>query len=351
MKRITVFILVLMLLFSMVGCRREKEEEAFNEVYSPQSNPETNETESSIETPATEQVPEDVPDQPEDIPEQPEDVPEQPEDVPEQPEDVPEQPEVKIVPDRDYTGWEQRKSVDKNISQNSDVYFAPTTFSEILRHINGNASVLIGHAVGERTCFYKEDDWYSHTRFKIDKVLEGDITDSEITILEGFYPYETEKERYLLYDSVSPILRNDQPTLVIAYKMHSEKYGKNIYNLWYGQMPLPKDYNDYSEEYLTELLDYYRNKPGTSTKSAGKTGAEEVTLEDGQEAIIYYGPPKKELNYSNEEMLELMKEQVLVQLAVRYKVKIWPKYHVKFDKNIVLVGNQAAIAAAWSPPN
>ncbi len=51
--------------------------------------------------------------------------------------------------------------------------------------------------------------------------------------------------------------------------------------------------------------------------------------------VIYHAvlnPYKEYLNYTDEQMLELLEDQLLVQLALRYKIKIRPQDNPKLSK-------------------
>ncbi|MBQ7089587.1 MAG: hypothetical protein IJN82_00545, partial [Clostridia bacterium] len=70
-----------------------------------------------------------------------------------------------------------------------------------------------------------------------------------------------------------------------------------------------------------ELLDYYRGAQYKSEENKGPT-----TTEDGE--VIYHfswNPYEEYENYTDEQMMELLEDQLLVQLALRYKIKIWPQ--------------------------
>ncbi len=188
-----------------------------------------------------------------------------------------------------------------------------------------NCSVIAGRAFGTRTANPRV-----LTQFSVEKVYAGPDVPDQITVGESFgvYTNKENNEPYILslgYDK-TPLV-NDQPTLLFVFP-HSED--KDLYLTALLTIPLPEDHQDYDEEYLTELLDYFRGD-----RSAYKYP--ELTIKDviieGRPIPTEYGGvywPTREI--SDEALLEEMNDHILLRLATDYKIKIWPFDHAQYPE-------------------
>ena len=235
----------------------------------------------------------------------------------------------KIMDIEDYMDWTIKK---RYPDPHSYVLTIPEKYSRLERFLERN--VVIGRAFGKRVC----SSGSTFTQFEIVEVLNGDLTQGVITILEAYAPDESTKTIDMYFEST--MLLNDQLVLLILGNEFSGGHSGSYYMPDYHQIQLPEDYKAYDDAYRTELFDYFRYKPGTRKQRAdGKTGIEKVTTETGT-VIYYYGGDEKELNYTDEEMAEKLSECILYRLADRYKIKIWPGDHVRFEGRLSPYGNK-----------
>ncbi len=200
----------------------------------------------------------------------------------------------------------------------------PQTFEEFsarLEKING--SIIAGRAFGTR-----RKDPAILTEFSVEKVYAGPDVPDRITVEEGLGIYtDPSGQPYLMSFGYEEFpLINDQPTLLFVFP-HSTK--KDLYVATLLTLPLPDDHQKYDEEYLTELLDYFRGD-----RSAYKYSKLTITetIIDGNPVPTGYGGvywPKQEI--SDEALLEQMNDHILLRLATDYKIKIWPFDHAQYS--------------------
>ncbi|MBQ6823036.1 MAG: hypothetical protein IJP27_00140 [Clostridia bacterium] len=197
-------------------------------------------------------------------------------------------------------------------------------------------TVIIGRAFGERTCVLKKSGTgRTYTQLKVEEVLNGELDQEIITISSSYCPRESEDGNTLWMDFQASILPDDQPVLLVL----QNKNASGTYHLNYFHTVLPEDYKDYNDAYISELYDYYRRKPGTyKTREDGKTGIETENTPNGT-VIHYYGGQEKEQTWSDEELEKLLSDNVLYQFAIRYKIKIWPAMHVRFEGTLTPNGS------------
>lgn len=208
----------------------------------------------------------------------------------------------------------------------------PKTTDGIMADIGENGLILSGQAVGNRISYKNKNGKYrSLMQFKVDHVFYGDMQAGE-TITVADVPIllldENDKPYY-----ISPnhrILQNGEYVLLL---LSSEKEDNGAYKLAYPYLTVGKDCADWSEESLTQLLDYYRGDPSTYKELGEYTEIQEAYDENGN---LYYKEkhrdayvwPKKDL--SNEAMIEELKDNLLIRLASEYKIKIWPELHINY---------------------
>ena len=194
-------------------------------------------------------------------------------------------------------------------------------FSNYLKKVNG--SVIAGRAFGTRTANPR-----ILTQFSVEKVYAGPDVPDQITVSESFgvYTNKENNEPYIVrfgYDDEP--LANDQPMLLFVVPHSTEK---DLYATVLLTIPLPEDHQNYDEEYLTELLDYFRGDR-TAYKYPELT-VTEITV-DGSPFYIGKGGhywPTREI--SDEALLEEMNDHILLRLATDYKIKIWPAGHREY---------------------
>ncbi len=202
-------------------------------------------------------------------------------------------------PDQDFSPWESFY-VDNTDAMIIDKY------PDLMRQIGEDGLIVAARAYGERIGHIWSK--YTTTKMRIEKVFYGKAPSKKIQVQEGYTPVMDYGKRYIVYTSHGSRLRDNQLVLLFLCKSES----KETYHIAYYHFPLQKGYQDYSEEYLTELLDYYRG--------------DRNQYRQGYQATYW---PKKDL--SNEEMLEELSDNILVQVAANHKVCLWPVGHIKYQ--------------------
>ena len=212
------------------------------------------------------------------------------------------------------------------------------TFPFIMNRIEENGGFIVsGRACGKRIgvdprahemTVYEDPSAYTLTEFEIEKVFYGEPTSKSIVVREGYCPVVTHNVYQIEYTSDYSGLKNDQTVLLFLIPD-----GKGHYKPTYYQFPLQEDYAEYSEDYLTEMLDYYRGKESVYKYNEKPLYAGQVELENGESAVVATGFstrwPKSDL--TNQEMLEKFSDNILIQVAARYKIKLWPTGHIKYE--------------------
>jgi len=164
-------------------------------------------------------------------------------------------------------------------------------------------------------------DERTYVPINLNEVFAGEIEKKELLISRAFHMESDENGDYftgLTTDiTLDTLLLPEEQRLYILEE--SEREG-GIYRCCINPIVLPEDYQDFDEEYVSELLDYYRGKQyKKENKGPTKT-------EDGE--VIYHfswNPYEEYENYTDEQMLELLEDHLLVQIALRYKIKIRPQ--------------------------
>ena len=201
----------------------------------------------------------------------------------------------------------------------------PQNFEEFSSRLKeSNCSIIAGRAFGTRKM-----DPAIITEFSVEKVYAGPDVPDRITVEEDLGIYtDSNGQPYLMslgYEEY-PLL-NDQPTLLFVCP-HPEE--KDLYLTALLTIPLPEDHQNYDEEYLTELLDYFRGDR-TAYKYPELT-VKDIIIE-GRPIPTGYGGvywPTREI--SDEALLEEMHDHILLRLATDYKIKIWPFDHAQYPE-------------------
>ena len=214
------------------------------------------------------------------------------------------------------------------------VNVAPKTVEEIMERIGPNGLIVSGYAIGERIGVEKnETSFYTKTQFKVDHVFYGEAVSGEsITIMEDYILKANEKEVFIYrIGRTNSFLRNEEYVLLLLTPTGSSYPG--MYTPARFAMPVAEDCDEWSEDYLDSLLDFFRGDP--ATYAYGEDGARSFTVKnaDGTEReVIYYQPGKRwpQREISNEALIEEMQDNLLVYLATEFKIKIWPTEHVNY---------------------
>lgn len=205
-------------------------------------------------------------------------------------------------PDQDFSKWESFYDAGNTDQMIIDKY------PDFMRHIGEDGLIVAARAYGERIGYIWSK--YTWTKVRIEKVFYGTTPSNEIRVQEGYTPVMEYGKRYIVYASNCSRLRDDRLILLFLRKSTSKK----DYYMAYYHFPLQEGYQDYSEEYLTELLDFYRG--------------DRKKYRVGYQATYW---PKKDL--SNEEMLEELSDNILVQVAANHKVCLRPVGHIKYQQS------------------
>ncbi|MBQ7089533.1 MAG: hypothetical protein IJN82_00270, partial [Clostridia bacterium] len=92
-------------------------------------------------------------------------------------------------------------------------------------------------------------------------------------------------------------------------------------------LPVSEDCDEWNEEYLDSLLDYFRGD--TSTYRYPK----DTVLTHNGYPVIVEAPDWPQRDISNEDLLEEMQDNLLIYLATELKIKIWPADHINYNGN------------------
>lgn len=204
------------------------------------------------------------------------------------------------------------------------------TVSELLERAGEDLIVVTGRAYGNREGIYKSFNYfYTRTLFEIDKVFAGNVTpNTTITINEGYVMRSdgTDTFLYCLNPYTHSYLKNGEYVLMLLRPSpYPEIEG---YITSHNQIPIGEDCDEWSEEYLTRMLDFFRGDSSTFRvkKAYVDTAANGLP--------IYVEPPKwQPREISNEDLIAEMKENLLIYLATELKIKIWPTSHVNYEEN------------------
>ena len=187
------------------------------------------------------------------------------------------------------------------------------TYETVMDSIGEDGLIVVGSAFGQREGqLIRTHIPTTKTQFKIEKVIYGTAPGDTVTVMEHYFPDftddNTQGEPCICLEMPYSFLKNNNRVLLFLKKDPAEE---NLYNQVYYCLPVPKNYTEYSEEGLNSLLDYYRGE-----ESAYKKG---------------YAKRWPQVTRSNDEVLEEQTDNVLVQLAVNQKILIWPDGHANFE--------------------
>ena len=239
-------------------------------------------------------------------------------------------------------------------------YLDPSSinYSGLMKRLGEDGVIVVGKAQGERRSYQEktkyeysnhEFDAYTITEFKVEKVIYGSVEAKTIQIREEYGPVIEKDCVYLQYPVVHMTQLIDGETVLMFLK---KKKNADWYTSVYTQYPLGPDYADYSEEKLTELLDYYRGKD--HVYRYGKDPFPVGMTEQNGETVVVATPftrrwPKSE--QSNEEIVEWLSENIVVQLAAKHHIIVWPDGHVNEPKHTLPREAQEAYRAQSDQDN
>ena len=220
------------------------------------------------------------------------------------------------------------------------------TESDLMKRLQDGGVLVAGYATGLREGHTKGT--YTLTNFIVEKVYYGSCS-SSIKVEESFVVKSENGCNYVDYFGLDySMLKNNQPVLLCLAKTKKE----GVYWPVYFEIPLPADYQSYDETYLTAFLDFYRGKRSVYEYSEQRVEKITKSNPDGTVSDVYieYGGnywPEREI--SNEALIEEMSEHILVRLVTEYQIKIWPYGHKEYAAN-GLPENAAGLKILSYPP-
>jgi len=216
-----------------------------------------------------------------------------------------------------------------SVEDTADYVSPPETFDEALRRVDYNNGVVVsGYASGIRQS--NTTTLTTYTDFVVEKVYFGTLDTSNIQVQEPYALFSDENgQSYIRYrEPMYSCLANDQK--VFLFLALSDN-GVSFYPIIY-EIPLPADYMDYNEEYLTEFFDFYRGNRNTYKFPEPIPPEKQIqTLPDGTQQITYITKggnywPTREL--SNDVLAqELKKNNMLIRIVTEYNIRVWPIGH------------------------
>lgn len=230
-------------------------------------------------------------------------------------------------------------------NENAELRPFPETLEEMLDRLGENGSIAAGYPAGTRESY--SDQIATLTDFAVEKVYWGAELPAQIKVKEK-YALRTDSAGKMYieergYDSSR--LANDQAALLFLMPSTGEE---GVYQLCFVFIPLPDDYQSYDDAYLTEFLDYFRG-----VRSVYEYPEQVIVPTEMHGSLInveYGGTYWPEQNITNEALLEQMKDHLLIQLATEFKLKLWPYGHGQYAANDLPTDNVACFRELSYPP-
>ena len=217
----------------------------------------------------------------------------------------------------------------------SDYKSPPETFDEALRRVEcDNGAVVSGYASGIRQS--NTTTLTTYTDFVVEKVYFGTLGTSNIQVQEPYALFSDENGQSYIRERGPQYTRlaNDQKVFLFLILSDDDV---SYFPITY-EIPLPADYMNYNEEYLTEFFDFYRgNRSVYQYPEPTPYEKQTVILPDGTPQITYVGYggnywPTREL--SNDVLAQELKENnMMIRIITEYNIKIWPHGHIEYHAN------------------
>jgi len=228
-------------------------------------------------------------------------------------------------------------NLDSRISSNfSYMDISPQTAEEIMNAVGTTGLIVTGYAYGTRVNAGLEETKTicTKTKFLIDHVFYGDALAGETIIIgEDYELRNNDNDEVFLYSisrNYSFLQDNEYVLLVLeAYPEISDCYFPTQ-----RALPIGEDCTEWSESYMTSLLDYFRGDKSVYAHPEDYSYTKTFQFKNGktEELPVYVTAqiwPQK--NLSDAEMIAEMQDNLLVYLASEYKIKIWPTEHVNYS--------------------
>ena len=214
-----------------------------------------------------------------------------------------------------------------------------TSYSSFMEKFGDDGWIVIGRAAGPRegriAYFQYEyesgtsvmEEGRTFTDFYVEETLFGTPLEGRIRIQENYqYCFSRHKGRdnhLLELKEFDFALSNDYRILLFIKK--SKHF--DCYEIFGGSggLPLTDDYKDYDEDYLNHLGAYLNEDPEEYNESL---------MEDLNNSSYYQLYKRTEnLGRDPKEALEANKDDLLVALAQKYRIKIWPLDSKVYQQN------------------
>ncbi|MBQ3083879.1 MAG: hypothetical protein IJC46_00305 [Clostridia bacterium] len=215
----------------------------------------------------------------------------------------------------------------------------PAPFSEYFKSLGSDGLIVAGYATGLRESrrtrpLYKQENTngfmpeyeYTATQLHITDVYYGTPHSDTVFVKEG-YSLEVDKENRAIYyvrgDSHDWVLKNgEQMLFLLRWDPKAKLYTKVHQNI-----PLMPDYRNYTEAYLSSVLDFYRGK---LSEYSYLSKADDAILKAADPHRIQKTAPSifwPERKISDEDLMKEMNDHIIITLATRYRIAIWPYGH------------------------
>ena len=210
---------------------------------------------------------------------------------------------------------------------------SPKTVTEIINAVVPNGLIVTGRAYGTRVSYDDGINSGTKTNFLIDHVFYGDVlSGNTVTVSEGYVLRTDGEETFIdcLSNNYS-YLQNDEYVLLL---LMPSTILEGCYTPAQFALPIGEDCTEWSESYMTSLLDYFRGDKSVYAHPEDYSYTKTFQFKNGktEEMPVYVIAqiwPQK--NLSDAEMIAEMQDNLLVYLASEYKIKIWPTEHVNYS--------------------
>lgn len=238
--------------------------------------------------------------------------------------------------------WEKLEKTWKQLNSPHIVY-PDHTFTKLMSDIRDDGLVVAGYIEGKQEEYRPVEmappgTSYVVSEFTVTDVYHGKKVE-KIRIREPYIIMETEQgtQSVGISDGDQNIVPGRQMLVFLK-----KNRGTDTYSRVFHPMYLTEDYRDYSESYLTELLNYYRGDPSAYPADSVSAKAPEHYIvecdENGNEiktlieSADRFGKTVRwtEREISDKALLEEMKEHILVRAAEEFKIALWPTQHIRY---------------------
>ena len=204
------------------------------------------------------------------------------------------------------------------------------TCAGILNAVGSDGLIVAGYAYGDREGHYGNGE-YTLTQFKVEHVFYGQTDAIELIISEAYVVVANDEGSHI-YSLNGEYTMLEDHSLVLLFLGKSQKAANRYYPVFY-EIPLPDDYMDYNEEYLTSFCNFYRGERSVYEYPEQVVREKDWIEADGlatKISHVYGGSYWPERQISNESLLEEMDDNLIIYTVRKYHVKIWPMEHREY---------------------